>query len=112
MGKRARDVESTPVDDAAERDLDGLEGRAMRQFSESLPRYLKEVEFAAISQERVRSLSPVISFFSIRRQEQLLKAMKKQTDAMTWHSWVMMIMTGVIVAATVTQIVLLILQKQ
>jgi len=109
MGENGRDQS---VDDITEQEVDRLGGEVKRQLYDALPEYLAEAKHSGDRAEmRVRSLSPVISFFSIHRQERLLAAMKKQSEAMTWHSWLMVGMTAAILLATLTQVVLLVLRK-
>ncbi len=111
---------------AAEQNFDELEATAIPQFKKALAGSLEKAEREPPTNENhVRLLSPVISFFAIRRQEKLLAAMNKQSDAMTCHlaamnkqsnvmtchSWTMIILTVVILAATIIQVIFLISNK-
>ncbi len=74
---------------------------------------------------KLRSISAYLLAASIPRQEKLLAnmakqstemkvtlaKMQKQSDAMKWHSWFMLFLTIAILAATLTQIIILCVSK-
>ncbi len=108
-----------------EQKLDELEPTVTTQLAKALSEYV-EKNINHGSEMRVRSLTSVATFYAIRRQEKLLAAMnrqsdamtchlaamKKQSNAMTWHSWIMIALTVVILVATITQVKFLISNKQ
>ncbi|MCK4626283.1 MAG: hypothetical protein KAV00_13275 [Phycisphaerae bacterium] len=60
----------------------------------------------------VRTMSPVLSYFSLRRQEKVLDTIKKQSDSMRRHSCIMIVMTGAILLLSVIQIITMIMLFQ
>ena len=67
----------------------------------------------SIERRRMGNLAPILTHFSNKRQEQILidqhevlKQMKTQSDTMTKHSKIMIVLTFVILAAMGLQIII------
>ena len=99
----------------AGQELDELEQKATPVFIEASSRYIDKC-IGNDDEMLVRSLSPVLSFFAIRRQEKLLAKIENQSKEMTQHTLVMkrytralIVLTVAILVGTIIQISFLIL---
>ena len=93
--------------------MEKIEQQCKDELEQAAKEYLETATSEGDRAEmKVRSMSPLLSYFSIVRQEKVLDTIRKQSDSMRRHSWIMIIMTGAILLLSVIQIITMIMLFQ
>ncbi len=97
--------------------IDKLEQMVWEKFKGLGGIVVRDFSGASSEGRKMAELAPILTHFSIKRQEKILtqqekvlRSMKKQSDSMAWQSKAMLILTGVIIVFMVAQITLTVIQ--
>jgi len=90
-----------PTDAEVDAELNRLFLRAARNALAIDPGWITlRTQVENQTHEIIGPLSTYVMSQSVRRQEEVLRALRRQSDSMTWHSWAMVAMTLAIFVLT------------